>query len=455
MIMANAQRHWLPTLLIACLPLAPVRAADVASPPTSGSRDALFGDVTEASATPGLQWQGFVRSELAYTYAKPAHWSKMLVRAELDVAGKLSENVKYKLGGRLDYDFVYDLTNSYPREVRRDQRFNLLARENYVDVAAGDWDFRLGRQHIVWGEMVGLFFADVVSAKDLREFILPDFDVLRIPQWAARAEYFKGDFHAEAIWIAVPSYDDIGKPGAEFFPAVPPPPPGYETEFSNEQFPKRRIEDSNYGLRLSYLLQGWDLSAFYYRSMDAQPTFYRQIVQVPQPAFIYQARHDRITQLGGTVAKAFGDVVVKAEAVYTRGRSYNVRRLEDDDGVVRQDTFDIIAGLDFALSSDTRFNVQVFDRAFLDHDADIIYKRHEPGYSLLLNRKFGNRLEAQVLYIASLNRTDWMVRPRIAWDFQTNWQLVGGVDIFEGPPLGLFGQFAKRDRAYTELRYTF
>jgi hypothetical protein len=189
--------------------------------------------------------------------------------------------------------------------------------------------------------------------------------------------------------------------------------------------------------------------------MDAQPTFYRQIVQVPQPAFIYQARHDRITQLGGTVAKAFGDVVVKAEAVYTRGRSYNVRRLEDDDGVVRQDTFDIIAGLDFALSSDTRFNVQVFDRAFLDHDADIIYKRHEPGYSLLLNRKFGNRLEAQVLYIASLNRTDWMVRPRIAWDFQTNWQLVGGVDIFEGPPLGLFGQFAKRDRAYTELRYTF
>jgi len=54
--------------------------------------------------------------------------------------------------------------------------------------------FRLGRQHIVWGEMVGLFFADVVSAKDMRQFILPDFDMIRIPQWAARAEFLRGIF---------------------------------------------------------------------------------------------------------------------------------------------------------------------------------------------------------------------------------------------------------------------
>ncbi len=117
----------------------------------------------------------------------------------------------------------------------------MLLRENYLDFGSGDWDYRIGRQQIVWGEMVGLFLADVVSAKDLREFILPDFDQIRIPQWAGRAEYFKGDFHAEAIWIPVPSYDDIGKPGAEFFPGAPPPPPGYATLYSNEQFPRRTL----------------------------------------------------------------------------------------------------------------------------------------------------------------------------------------------------------------------
>lgn len=420
------------------------------------SRDSLFGAPPgKAERAAPSPWRGFVRGELAYTYASPAHWSKMLVRSELDAQGSLAANVKYKVGARFDYDFVYDATDFYPSDVRRDQRANFLLRENYLDVGAGDWDFRLGRQHIVWGEMVGLFFADVVSAQDLREFILPDFDTIRIPQWATRAEYFKGDFHAEAIWIPVPSYDEIGKPGAEFFPALPPPPPGYATLFDNEQLPKRELSHTNYGLRLSYLKNGWDVSGFYYGSLDAHPTFYRQIQTIPEPAFIYQARHDRIEQVGGTLAKDFGQVVFKAESVYTSGRSYNVLRLDDEDGVVRQNTLDLVGGLDFDLPRDTRLDLQLFNRTFFNHDRDILFDRNESGFSVLLNHKVNERLQAEVLYIASLNRTDWMVRPRLIWDLRTNWQLIAGVDVFGGPSLGLFGQYDNRDRVYTEVRYAF
>ena len=423
-------------------------------PPAGESREKLFGEETPAPRR-GPAWGGFVRGEFAYTYGDPAHWSKLLLRSELDGEGALSDNVKYHVGARLDYDLVYDLTDFYPPDVRRDQRFNLLLRENYLDIGAGDWDFRVGRQQIVWGEMVGLFFADVVSAKDLREFILPDFDVLRIPQWAARAEYFKGDFHAEAVWIPVPSYDEIGKPGAEFFPAPPPPPPGYEMLFSNEQFPRRTLGHTNFGLRLSYLKDGWDGSAFYYDSMDASPTFYRRIVTSPEPAFVYQARHDRIQQFGATIAKDLGPAVFKAETVFARGRSFNVQRLSDDDGVVRQNTLDVVAGLDFGLPEDTRLDLQVFNRTFFDHDPDIVPKRHEPGGSILLNRKLSERLEAEVLWITSFARDDWMLRPKLAWSFRPNWRLIFGLDVFHGPPLGLFGQFDNRDRVYTELRYSF
>ena len=430
---------------------------DKQAAPANESRESLFGgEITPKANEPRtISWRGFVRGELAYTYANPKHWSKMLVRSELDGEGALTDAIKYHIGARFDYDAVYDATNFYPGDVRRDQRFEAMARENYVDIGAGDWDFRLGRQQVVWGEMVGLFFADVVSAKDLREFILPDFDVIRIPQWATRAEYFKGDFHAEAVWIPVPTYDNIGKPGSEFFPALPPPPPGYATLFDNEQFPRRELGHTNGGLRLSYLHNGWDGSAFYYDSMDAQPTFYRQIVLAPQPAFVYQARHDRIQQFGGTLAKDLGPAVFKAELVYTRGRSYNVLRLSDDDGVVRQNTLDVVGGLDFALPEDTRLNLQLFARTFFDHDPDIIPKRNEPGASILLSRKLGSNLSAEVLYIASLARSDWMARPRLVWDFEKNWQLIAGLDIFHGPPLGFFGQFDDRDRVYTQVRYAF
>ena len=426
------------------------------NPPAKGkdaTRDALFG--SDLKVAPKSPWRGFVRAELARTYADPEHWSRMVVRSELDTEGGLGNGVRYKLGARLDYDFVYDANDFYPPDVRRDQRVNLLLRENYIDFGAGDWDFRLGRQQIVWGEMVGLFFADVVSAKDLREFILPDFDELRIPQWATRAEYFKGDFHAELIWIPVPSYDDIGKPGAEFFPAVPPPPPGFATRYDNEQFPKRTLGHTNYGLRVSYLKNGWDMSGFYYHSMDSAPTFYRQVVLGPDPAFVYQARHDKIDQLGGTLSNDLGPAVFKAEAVYTRGRSYSVLRAADADGVVRQNTLDIVAGLDFALPQDTRLDLQLFQRTYFDHDPDIVPKRNEPGFSILLNHKLGDHVEAELLWITSLSRSDWMLRPHIAWNFRTDWQWRFGVDVFNGPPLGPFGEFANRDRVYTELRYAF
>jgi hypothetical protein len=399
--------------------------------------------------------RGFIQTEVARTIASPDHWSKMLTRAELGTTGRSGDSLKWKLSARLDYDAVYDLYDRYPADVRRDQRLNFTLRENYVDFAAGNWDFRLGRQHVVWGEIVGIFVADVVSAKDLREFILPEFEILRIPQWAARAEYSLGPVHAELLWIPVPSYDKIGKPGAEFFPATPPPPPGVQTQFVGEARPKRNLSNTNYGGRVGTLIDGWDLSSFYYRSSDASPTFYRQVVAAPQPAVVFQARHDRIHQFGATVTKDFGAFVLKGEGVYTRGRKLNVLRLADDDGVVPQNSVDWVVGLDFTPTPRSRFNVQFFQRATLDRDPDVIPQARENGYTLFFSNKLTDRVEAQVLWISSLNRTDWLLRPRVTWQFETNWRLAVGADVFHGPPLGLFGQFEKRDRVYGELRYSF
>lgn len=420
-------------------------------------RDALFDDnddspkpaaKSDAKSAGGIK--GYLQFDLARTTESPVHWSMMRTRAEFGSQGDLGEGLKWKASARADYDFVFDHTNYYPGDVAHDQRSNFTLRETYLDAGAGDWDFRLGRQHVIWGEMVGLFFADVVSARDMREFILPDFDSLRTPQWAARAEYFKDDFHAEALWIPVATYDDIGKPGAEFYPYQPT--LGYNPVYRNEVRPSNSLDHGNYGLRMSTLKNGWDVSGFYYRSMDIQPTFYRQIVG---SNMIFEARHDRIEQLGGTVAKDLDFAVLKGETVYTRGRSFGVLNTTDADGVVQQNTLDWAVGLDFTLPADTRFNVQLFERVFFDHNPDIIPDRRENGYSLYLNKKFAGSWEAQATWIASLNRTDWLFRPRMQWNFEKNWRLLFGADVFKGPPLGMFGQYSSHDRVYSEVRYSF
>ncbi|MCM8595274.1 DUF1302 family protein [Accumulibacter sp.] len=428
------------------------------------SRDALFGDGDETAASVATAGssaarfagvRGFFQNVMAYTWPEPRHWSEMMNRVDLAAQGELAPNVRWKLGARVDYDATYTFTNFYPQAVADDQRFNVLLRENYLDIGAGDWDFRLGRQQIVWGEMVGLLFGDVVSAKDMRQFILPRFEILRIPQWAARAEYFKDDVHAELVWIPVASYDNIGKPGSEFYAYTPPPPPGVNAVILSEKFPARTLSNTNYGLRLSVLRDGWDVAGFAYSSMSVAPSFYREIIVAPQPTIIYQARHDRINQFGSTVAKDFGSVVLKGEAVYTRGRRYEVTNPTDSDGVVAQNAFTWVVGLDFNPTADTRINTQVFQNHIFDRDPYIIPSANEYGFSLLVNQKIGDKVEVQALWIASLNRTDWMLRPRVSWNFEKNWGFAFGVDIFEGQPLGYFGRYDAKDRVYTELQYNF
>ncbi|PKO27321.1 MAG: hypothetical protein CVU32_02805 [Betaproteobacteria bacterium HGW-Betaproteobacteria-5] len=442
--------HRLTILAASCLALGANAAEDLLS------RDDLFGDdlptasTVTKSTSPSIK--GFVQFEAARTTGNPEHWSKLRTRAELGSNGKLGEGLKWKLGARLDYDAAYSINDYYPADVEKNQRYNIELRENYLDVSAGNWDFRFGKQHVVWGEMVGLFFADVVSARDLREFILPEFDQMRVPQWAARAEYFADDYHAELLWIPVASYDNIGKPGADFYPYQPVP-TGFSVRYLPEQRPERNADHMNYGLRLSTLKNGWDISGFYYRSSDITPTFYRQF-EAPT-TFIYQARHDRIDQYGGTVSKDFGEVVFKAETVYTRGRSFTSLNFADTDGVVRQNTLDWAAGLDFTLPAETRLNVQIFQRQFHNYDANIIPDQHENGYSVLLNNKLFANWEAQALFISSLNRTDWLFRPRITWNFEQNWRWILGADVFHGPQLGMFGQYDSMDRVYSEIRHSF
>ncbi|MER2539454.1 MAG: DUF1302 family protein [Azonexus sp.] len=406
------------------------------------------------AASRGSGVKGFIQFELARAVDDPEHWSKMRTRADLSTAGKLGSDIKWKMGARFDYDAVYSATDFYNKDVEKNQRFNAMLRENYVDYSAGNWDFRIGRQNVIWGEMVGLFFADVVSARDMSEFILPEFDQLRTPQWAARAEYFQDDFHAELLWIPVASYDNIGKPGAEFYPYQPVP-PGFNVRYQQEVRPEHNADNMNYGLRLSTLKNGWDVSGFYYRSTDINQTFYRDVAIAPVPTVTYQARHDRISQFGGTLAKDFGDIVLKGETVYTKGRSFTSLNSMDSDGVAQQNTVDWAAGLDFTLPAESRLNVQVFQRQFMNYDPYNIADKRENGYSLLLNSKFFSNWEAQALFISSANRSDWLFRPRAIWSFERNWRMVVGADIFNGPPMGMFGRYNQQDRVYSEVRYSF
>lgn len=418
---------------------------------TSGG---LFGASDKANARFG----GFFYALGAYTYAAPTHWSRAVGKLQVTGQGELTDQVKWKIGGRVDVDPVYFSSNFYLDSVKQNQRFSAIWGETYLDASAGDWDFRVGAQNIVWGEVVGLFFADVVSARDMREFLLPSFDSIRIPQWAARAEYFAGDSHVEFVWIPVPTFDRIGKPGADFYPAPLPSPTPAEVAglFEDPKRPARTLGNSNYGVRANTLAAGWDVAAFYYRSFSGEPTFYRQSSTVGGQPFVYQPRYDRIWQTGGTVSKDFGEFVMRGEAVYSHGQGYSVADLAATQSVVTRSTLDYILSAEFSLPGDTRLNIQGFQRTFFGGGGgDLAIKADGVGASIFISTKLTSALEPQILWIQNFKDAGGLIRPRLNWYAAKNTSVGFGLDIFTGSADGFFGRYNNRDRLYVDLRYDF
>ncbi|MDQ8021861.1 MAG: DUF1302 family protein [Moraxellaceae bacterium] len=428
------------------------------------SMDDLFGDdlpkkpaaaAEPAPAAGGIRYSGSLEAKAAYMLPTPEHWSNLRLRGVMNAQGEHG-GVKWKLGARADGDAAYAGMNEdiYPAQVRKDQKLGFELRENYADFEFGDLGLRVGKQHIVWGEMVGLFIADVVSPTDRRDYLGLDLEPVRRTQWAARLEHFAGDWHNELVLVPVQTYDKIGKPGADFYPYPTTPTPGYAYVINDELRPERTASNMGGGLRTGFLKNGWDMAAFAYVSRDIAPTFERRIVTAPTPATVYTPVHDRIRQFGGTVSKDVDGVVLKAEGVYTNGRRFSVNRLDDSDGLISSDAFDYALGADFTLPRDWNLYLQFTQRVLTNHDASMNTDKMESGGSVLLKRGWGS-WESSLLWASSFNRNEGWVNAVLSYRVRPNSRIRVGADWFYGPQVGFFGRYDRNDRVWTEFQQSF
>ncbi|HID81936.1 MAG TPA: RNA polymerase-associated protein rapA [Chromatiales bacterium] len=61
-------------------------------------------------------------------------------------------------------------------------------RELYLDTSAGDWNFRLGKQQVVWGTADGIKLLDIINPTDFRELNQNTQEDSRVPVWMANIE---------------------------------------------------------------------------------------------------------------------------------------------------------------------------------------------------------------------------------------------------------------------------
>lgn len=129
--------------------------------------------------------------------------------------------------------------------------------ELYGDIKAGDLWLRLGKQQIVWGEMIGTRILDVINPLDMSwnlNFEPEEYENIRIPNWAIRASYLiKQPFFEEL------SIEGFLNPGD----ILPQQNPDSGSPFNLMNLPpylriheEHRRGDVEYGFRLGYKVKG-------------------------------------------------------------------------------------------------------------------------------------------------------------------------------------------------------
>ena len=386
---------------------------------------------------------------------EPERWSSLKAVLEVSATTKFGDDIRARVVGQLATNIAPQIEdNYYPAAVRKDQRFKATVREAFVEMPIGNVNARIGKQYINWGEAVGVFVADVVNARDLRHFLLQDFDQLRIGQWAARFDWQGDDKSAELVWIPVPTYDKIGAFGGDYYPVA------YNLasdlfEVGRNKKPTSSLSNSNVGVRGGFLKNGWDVSAFYYRSMDREVLFASGLsTRIPGPLFT-PTFGSRISQLGTTSSKDLDFAILKTEAVYTHGKAFTTANPSTLGKVEKRNTVDWLIGLDIPIpDSEARVNVQAIQRFIVSNADGLVVPRTQSYASVQFVYPSGN-WEASFLAIEGLNKTERLLRPKLTYKLTKNTRISMGGDFFSGNALGLLGQFEERDRVYVRLKHNF
>jgi len=406
----------------------------------------------EQTLLSGLRWRGYFVQQSTVRTTSPQDLTRVRPILELGFDRELNEAVKLRLMGRFFYDGVFDLTRQYPGTVRKDEGREAVFREAFLELNQGDWTLTVGNQQIVWGEVQGLFVADVVTAKDFRDFLLMDFEFIRIPRAAVNLQYFGEGNNLQVIWIPLLEFDNLAEPGAEFF-FRPPVLAGTMFRVVDSGRPSRSLRNSEVGLRWSGLFRGWNPALFYFYAFEHTPAF---IPQLDSAGLVFRTEYARIHQFGYTLSKELAGVVFKSEGVLSLGRSFALVEPVPSDRAVRRDVVETAFGASYTLPHDIGTYLQVYYRDVINRDPQLFDRMPGTAVSLWLNPKvLGRNLSPEVFIIYDVARGDWMLRPRLSWEVTGAWVLTVGLDLFGGDADGFFGQFRNNDRTYTLIRYNF
>ena len=334
-------------------------------------------------------------------------------------------------------------------------------REIYLDLYFDNVDIRIGKQQIVWGKADGVFITDIVSPLNLNEFLLPDFDEIRIGVYAAKIDYYFGNSTIEAIWKPIYAGNEFPGPGSIWFkPPEFPAPPTYD--LSKEKI-NPSLENSEVYLKYSLSSSAIDFDLMGAYTWDATPSMYIEkqfdidtATNMPVlTGLLITPEHHRLTVAGGSFTTDIKGFVLRGEAAYYNGKYFQTADPTADGALIKKDYLHYVVGLDYGIGN-LKLSAQFIQKYIMGYNNFI--DEEEFGNTMTFLARYEamrETLHLELFTYVGLNYGDALIRPKVTYDYSDSFSILLGSNIFVGDERGMFGRYDDNSMIYTKIKYSF
>ncbi|PIE29194.1 hypothetical protein CSA57_10320 [candidate division KSB3 bacterium] len=402
-------------------------------------------------------FDGYIENATAVRLNKLDRFTKIKNSLRLSYENNFGDHVNLKLDGLGAYNAVYDVEDL---DVDQEDSYRAYVdiREATLNLFFDTFDLRLGKQQIIWEITDGLRVLDIINPLDLKEFILNDFENLRIPLWMVNLTYyFSDDYSLQSLIIWDTSFTEFPHAGSEFAFSTPALPGGFQLLVNDDEELDVSAENTRYGLRFKGLLGNWDVTLNYLYTWNNIPVR-KKALNLETGTLSVSPEYERMQLIGGSIVNVLFDTVVRFELAGKLGLYFDVDDMTVPDMVVEKDTIEYALAFERDLW-DITWILQGSQQYILDYDQAISSEKEVNTVATLRASKalnYEETLEFEVLGMYRFADDGYLIRPKLTYDLTDALRLSAGLDIFGGGDKnGFFGQFDEKDQLYAELRYSF
>lgn len=326
--------------------------------------------------------------------------------------------------------------------------------EGYVTAHFAHADLRIGKQIVAWGRADGINPTDNLTARDYVS-LLPFEDDQRFGTVAVKLDVYLSAKYSLGVFTT-PFFEPSN---------VPLPAAGRDIR---EKTPARTFSNSEIGLKLDKVEEGFDWSLSYFHGFSLLPDL--RILGIDGGGPILEMHYDRIDVIGADFARNIGRYGFRGEAAYVQTKDKS-----GGDPAVKNPYLFWVLGVDRSFFENLNINLQFFQRRVRRfHDPEAIADPVERSLAVqnavldgqrdrlshglstrVADKWFNETLQGEIFAVINLTRRDYYLRPSLTYAFSDHWKGTIGGDFYYGAADTQFGSLRPNRGAFAEWRYGF